>query len=177
MALSDCNIVSGIERDCIDSAGGIKELYITEFENVPQTAITVTSGTVTAMTQTSGKKFWVYKLENEVSELTEGETLSVENGSVFYEQTLSFSLHKMEAKKRNNLRLLAKNRLMVIVLDSNGKYWVVGRTRGAHKVGTNEAKTGLAMGDMNGYTISITGKEPDSMEEVDSTLISALTSV
>jgi hypothetical protein len=48
---------------------------------------------------------------------------------------------------------------MVIVLDANDQYWVMGTTRGADAL-TITNGTGKAMGDLNGATVTITGKEP-----------------
>ena len=52
-----CTIIQGETIDCRDSVGGIKEIYLTEFANVPQGNITATSGTITAMTCSSTKNF------------------------------------------------------------------------------------------------------------------------
>ncbi len=58
-----CNIIEGLTLDCRQGAGGLKKLYLTEFANV--SAITQSSGTVTAITMAAGKKFWTVELELE----------------------------------------------------------------------------------------------------------------
>ena len=46
-----CNIVQGDSIDCRDSVGGLGlSLLIGEYSNVPQANITVSSGTISAMT-------------------------------------------------------------------------------------------------------------------------------
>lgn len=156
-----CNIVEGYAIACRDSIGGIKTVFATEFENVQ--SFTESSGVATAVTVISGTKFWSYNLEKENAEMTENETGSVENGTLFWEQTLTFTLKKLTAAQRNNMKILAQNRLVIIVLDNNGLYWVLGRHNGMDKVGTNDAKSGKALGDMSGYTLSFTGKETNPM--------------
>lgn len=168
-----CVLTQGREIDCRDSVGGVAEIYITELSN--KLALTASSGTITAHTLSSGKKYWTYKLEKENAEFTEVEQASVENGTLFYETTLTFTIPKMSASFRNELNLLAQNRLMIIIKDNNGKYWLMGQTNGADKVGTNEAKSGKAFGDRNGYTLSFMAKEPSPMNEVTSSLLSTLT--
>lgn len=153
-----CSIAQGNELGCRDSVGGIETIYITEFENV--TSITSSSGQISAITKSGGTSFKVFKLEKENAEFTEAINSSVENGTLFYEQTLSFTMKKMSASNRNNIRNIAQNRLMVIVKDNNGTYWVMGETRGADLTGDNSAKTGKAFGDMNGYSLTLVGKEP-----------------
>ena len=58
-----CNIIEGITLDCRQGAGGIKKLYLTEFANV--SSVTSSSGSVTAITMASGKKFWTVEVELE----------------------------------------------------------------------------------------------------------------
>lgn len=173
MGLDDCNLLQGRQIDCRDGNGGIDTVYITELEN--EAAMTVVSGIVTAFTLATGKKFWIYELEKENAELVETEQVSVEGGTTFYEQVLTMSIVKLSASSRNELRLLAQNRLHIIVKDNNGVYWLLGENRGCDKVGTNEAKTGKAFGEMGGYTMAFLGKEATPMVEVTAALISTLT--
>jgi len=173
MALTDCSLITDVLRDCRDSVGGIQEFYVTEFENVPQANITVSSGIVTAIDCTSGKKFWVYQLEKNDADFTEVDNNSVDNGTVFYTQTLNVTLKKMTATHRNNLERLSKNRLMIIIKDRNNNYWLLGRTNGMDKT-AGTTQTGRAFGDLNGHTITFTGMEATKAEQVTSSLISAL---
>lgn len=168
-----CVTVQGREIDCRDSVGGVAEVYIANFAD--KATLTASSGTVTAHTLSSGKKYWTYKLEKENAEFTEVENVSVENGTLYYETTLTFSIPKMSASFRNSLNILAQQRLLIIIKDNNGKYWLMGQENGADKMGSNEAKSGKAFGDRNGYTLSFVSKEANPMNEVSSSLITALT--
>jgi len=62
-----CIIINGVEIDCADAIGGVAEIYLTEYTNVPQGNITAASGVITAMTCSSGKKFWTFQLEKMVN--------------------------------------------------------------------------------------------------------------
>jgi hypothetical protein len=173
MPLSDCALITDVFRDCRDSVGGIPEFYVTEFENVPQANITVSSGVVTAIDCSSGKKFWVYQMEKSDADFTETLTSSVDNGTAFYQQVLNATLKKMTAAQRNNLEKLAKNRVMVIVKDRNGLYWIAGRTNGLDMT-AGTTQTGRAFGDLNGHTLTLTGMEAAKAEQVTASLIPAL---
>ena len=70
--------------------------------------------------------------------------------------------------------LLAQSTLMVIVLDQNGKYWVVGESNGADLVSSTQS-AGKAYGDLNGTTVSIEGKESSPAREMDATTFATLT--
>lgn len=166
-----CPIVESIALDCRQGAGGLATIYLTDFANVA--TITSSSGTVTAMTMASGKKFWSVELEQEDAVFNEDATISVENGTTFYTQSVMFSVYKMTAKSRNQVRLLVQNRLMVIVKDLDGVYHLVGETR-AMNVTASTSTSGKASGDKNGYSITLTGKEPLPANTVTSGIIAAL---
>lgn len=168
-----CALTSGYTLDCKDSLGGIKAVWFIEHANV--SSVTEASGVVTAITKGAGKVFYKYELVRNTSSLTENITASVENGTVFYAQELSVILNKMQASTRNEILLLAKNVLMAVVQDSNGKYWLLGKTNGIDITGGSSA-TGTAQGDRNGYTLTFTGGEPALAPEVSSGIIAGLTS-
>jgi len=170
--MATCTIISGNQLDCADSVGGVAEIYLTEFANVA--SITATSGVITAMTCSTGKKFWTFQVEKENATFTQPGTRSVENGTLFYDQTATYTLKKMSAQKRNLLDNLMKNRLMVIIKDNNGEYQLMGQVNGAD-VTTVEGTTGKAFGDMNGYTVTVTGKEKDPANFVTAALLATLT--
>lgn len=155
-----CNIIQGDSIDCRDSVGGSGlSLLIGEYSNVPQANITAASGVISAMTCSSGKRLFKYELTKEDAQFTDSVKISVENGTVFSEQTLTFTIKKMSAAHRNNLLTLAYNRLMIVVKDANGVNHVMGQVHGADLTG-NEGTSGKALGDMNGYTLTFTAKEP-----------------
>ncbi len=169
-----CTIINGREIDCRDSVGGIAEVYITEYTNVPQANITASSGTITAMSCSSGKKFFTFQLEKENAQFTETAQNSVENGTLFYESTLTFTIKKMSAANRNAINILAKNRLMIIIKDNNGLIYLMGQVNGADMVGENSATSGKAFGDMNGYTLTFTAKEPNAYNTLSQAILSTL---
>lgn len=167
-----CALTQGYTLDCKDSLGGIKAAWFIAHQDV--TAVTEASGVVTAITKAAGKVFYKYQLVRNTSSLTENITASVENGTVFYAQELSIILNKLQANTRNEILLLAKNNLMVVVEDANGKYWLLGKTNGVDLTGGNSA-TGTAQGDRSGYTLTFTGGEKELAPEVNSSVISGLT--
>lgn len=168
-----CTLTSDFSLGCRDSVGGIKEIYVTALGNTE--TLSASGGTVYAFTLTQATQFFTYSLEKEDAEWTQNTQYNPETSSKFSEQTLSFTVRKMTLAARNELKLLLQNRVMVIVLDRNGLYWLLGQTNGMD-VTTMEGKTGKAMGDMNGWTITLVGKEEDMAQTVNSNLIASLTS-
>jgi hypothetical protein len=165
-----CALTSGFTLDCRDSVGGIQALYINTTANV--TAYTAASGTVTALTKSS--VFYKYELEEENSMAQSVLTGSRPNGTVFFAQQVSAIFQKLTYQTRDNIVALGKNRLVVIVKDNNGKYWICGKDRGL-MITTSTAVTGTAMGDLNGYTVVFDGNEPNDWFEYTGTEASLIT--
>ena len=170
-----CDLVQGSEILCRDAIGGIQEVYIAPFADVPQANITAASGVISAMTCTSGKKFYTYQLEKENAVYTNDAVGSLENGTTFWQSTLTFTLKKMSASMKNSLKVLSQNRLMIIIKDGNGTYWVMGETKGADALDI-KATSGKAFGDMSGATLVFSGKEPAFDNELTAALITPLLS-
>lgn len=166
-------ILQGNEIDCLDSVGGVKEIYVTEFTNVPQANITSSSGTISSMSCSSGNKFYTLQLKKNTAQ-ADLETISNDdNGTQYEQQTVTFNLFKMSASKRYTVKSIVKNRVMVIVKDRNDVIWLLGQTTGLNASSTI-GTTGKAFGDMNGYTISLTGMEPDNASTMSQAILDTL---
>lgn len=170
-----CDLVQGYEILCRDAIGGIQEVYIAPFEDIPQANITAASGVITAMTCSSGNKFYTFQLEKENAQYDNNAIVSVENGTTFYDSILTFTMKKMSASMKNSIKVLAQNRLMIIVKDNNGTYWVMGQTRGVDATELTMT-SGKAMGDLSGATVTFTGKEVAFDNQLTGSLITALLS-
>lgn len=167
-----CALTQGYNLDCRDSYGGVKEVYIMEFENA--SSITLTSGVVTTITKVTGKKFWKYNVIAHTAEGEEALTSSRENGTSSNKQSVKFPINKMTAAVRAELLLLAKNRLLVVVVDENGTGWLYGYGYGLMSTSIG-AKTGKALADRNGYEIVLEGEEKDLAYSIDAATLAALT--
>ena len=97
-----------------------------------------------------------------------------ENGTNYSAQKLSIVLNKMQANTRNEIQLLAKNLLVAVAVDRNGKAFLLGATNGL-VAKTAKGESGTKMGDRNGYVIEFDGNEPFMAQEVSSSIVSALT--
>lgn len=169
-----CNaeITRGFTLDCRDSIGGIRSIMVAELSAVED--YTVSDGEVTAITLADGKNFHKYELRKQTGDFTETIENNDETGTLYFEQELNFQLTRMEAAKRNEIFLVAKADVVVIVEDRNGKYWLLGAINGL--ILSGNSTSGTAMGDLNGYELTFTGQEEEPALEVDSDIISDLLS-
>ena len=167
-----CALTQGYTLDCRDSLGGITEVYFIASSDV--TSTTEASGVITALVKAAGKRFYKYELTKGTSMFTENVASNVQNGTLFFTPELTIILNKLQANTRNEILLLAQNRLVAVAKDNNGKFWYLGKTR-ALDLTAGSSATGTAEGDRSGYTLTFTGAEPSLCPEVNSTVSSALT--
>ena len=167
-----CALTQGYTLDCKDSLGGITEVYFMAFQDVAST--TEASGVITALTKDTGKRFYKYELTKGTSVLTENVNSNVQNGTLYFTPELTIILNKLQANTRNELLLLAKNLLVAVAKDNNGKYWYIGKTRGIDLT-AGSATSGTAEADRSGYTLTLAGAEPSMSPEVNSAVAAALT--
>lgn len=168
-----CALTQGLNLDCRDGYGGVKRVLFMELENV--TAYTLTSGVISAITKAVGKTFKEYKLIFETGDAKTSGTHDRAQGTSEYKQTVSFPINKMTTSVKNEIELLAKNRLLIIAEDQNGTYWLYGKENGLMAT-TTESMSGVALLDRNGYMLTFEGKEKAFEIEVQSSVIAGLLS-
>jgi 7-cyano-7-deazaguanine synthase in queuosine biosynthesis len=83
---------------------------------------------------------------------------SRDNGTTFFSQVLSLQLKKLTAEATKELKLLAYGRPKIVVADRNGNAFLVGLQYGADMT-AGTITTGVAYGDLSGYTMEFTGQE------------------
>lgn len=165
-----CALTVGYSLGCRNSVGGVEWVSFLAYEN--KGTVTAASGTVTAWT-VGGGQFFKYQQEEEVSEATSTETLSRPNGTIFYAEEVKLAINGLTAPLRQELKLLAQNRLIAIVKMRDGQSWAFGLDYGLMK-SAQASKSGLAFGDRNGYEITFSGNEANDIQLVTTSTITSL---
>lgn len=175
-----CDITSGFSLQCRDSVGGIKNIYILSGS---VDTVTASNGSISDLSGTG--VFYKFELPRNVGDFTETPNPSLENGSVFYTQTVNAAFHKLQASIRNQVKVLAQNPALKIVVETNngtddnvGQFFYIGETRGA-TLTAGSGTTGTAFGDANQYALTFEATEPYPAQEIttDGSLASALTTI
>ena len=171
--MSTCDISAGFTLGCRDNVGGITNLYI--LSGSITTVNTASEGLISGITGSAGSEFFKYELFRQTSDYSEAITSTPENGTVFYEQTVNAVFFKLQSSTRNQVRVLAQNPDLKIIVETNngtvdgvGQYWLLGQSRGMQLLSGTGA-TGTAFGDLNGYTLTFTGQEPEPASEIQTT--------
>ena len=168
-----CDLTTGFSVGCNDSIGGVAEFWIA---NMPADFAT-TSDSDEEVTALSGTGLGYYKYEctsaqGAASVMNDNPTVNDANGTSFFDQTATYILNKMETAKRNEVKMIARAKMSIIILDNNGTYWLMGETNGVRLV-SGDNGTGTALGDRNGYSLSFQAQEPEPMKKVTATIPAA----
>ena len=153
-----CDLSKGRLELCKDAIGGIKKVW---FANFGATFVLDVDDQVTDINDGAAipGAITLYEYETkDASNLEETINSSRQNGTTFWAQVLNLVIKKMDKVTRKELKIMAYGQPHVIVQDNNDNLLVVGMLRGADVTGGTFA-TGTQVGDLNGYTITLTGQE------------------
>lgn len=162
-----CVLTDGYTLGCRDNIGGIQTVYIGEWNGDDLTYGFTTSNVIDSFGGAT-VSFYTFEQEIEVGSYTENGVFSTENLTAFYEQTLTITLHKLDAVLRNQILLLGQGKWRILVKDQRGLYWLMGKQNPV-RVSAATPGLGKAYGDLNGAVISFMGKEAEPAHEVTST--------
>lgn len=178
--MSTCDITSGFTLGCRDNSGGLKNLYI--LSGSVDAVTGAADGLITDLDGTGS--FFKFELFRQTSDFSEAISATPENGTVFYDQTVNATFFKLQSATRNQVRVLAKNPDLKIIVETNngsvdgvGTFFYIGQENGAQLL-SGTAQTGTAFGDLNGYSLTFTGQEPEPASELSgSNLTNVLTGI
>ena len=172
-----CDLSQGRQRPCKDSVGGLKAVYFINYgETNYDVVMNTTSGTEDNIASIGAVgSVYRYDLKGN-SNLEQTIVSSTDTGGTFFEQVLTLVLPKLTAKDHKQIKLLSFGRPHVIIKDNNDNYFLAGLEHGMDVTG-GTVSSGSAMGDLSGYTLTLTGTERtpanfcDSDSYTDSSLV------
>lgn len=165
-----CDISAGRDEVCKDGLGGLRKIYIVNYDSTLFENKTIVSDEITVLsTLAASENAYEFELRSDNNTLEETNEQSRDNGTSFWTQTLTVNLKKQSKESQSQLKLLSYGRPHVIVEDSNGLYRLLGFQNGM-EVAVNTT-TGGALGDMSGYSLTFEGKELNPAYFVASSLI------
>jgi len=165
-----CDLTLGRKEPCKDVVGGLKNVYFVDFGGLG--TVTIANDEITNMTGTtiggSANSLTAYKYELKGnSSFEQTITSSRENGTTFFDQTLTLTLKKLTKETNKELRLMAYGRPHVAVEDYNGNVFMMGTVHGAD-VNGGTISSGAQMGDLSGYTLTLNAQETQAANFMDS---------
>lgn len=142
-------IVSGYNRKCKDSVGGVRKVWLCKYVKYSRSQI-ITSGNILV----SFPDTFIYSFHS-VEASNASELMEQNDGGKFYNQSISLSFQGADPKE---IELLQNIDFRILYLDNNGIYKIFGLRNGM-EAGTITYETGGAKSSLNGFKINFTGKE------------------
>ena len=150
------NLSLGRLKPCKDSVGGLKAVY---FINYGELGPITFDSSDTDVIDSIGTGVSCYKYDVHFSSsLTQNIQASMENGTVAFEQVVELSMPRLSKEDNKEIKLISYGHPHIVVEDQNGSFFLAGTVNGMEVTG-GTIVTGTAMGDMSGYTLTLTGME------------------
>ena len=162
-----CNLTDGYVLGC-SSLGGVEKVWIGEYvDNVVYAQNTC--GVITGIT-TTGLTVYSFEQDIEHAGLVQTGNYSRENGTVFYESTLSIKLIGLDCEVRKRMVELGRAPLFAVIKSNSGDYYYCG-LESSGRASAGEANVGTLLGDMNGLSQSISWKSANGVFLMTGTLV------
>lgn len=165
--------LNGIAASCDTNVGGVREVFIANYDDVTAIEVDETSNMIDTITMDTNKKFKQYFFKKNTSSLTSTLNVDPAAGVNFVQSDLNLVFAKQETVKRMEIAKLSLGELRVIVKDANGKYWFLGYEEFVSAT-AGTAETGVNRTDGNRYNITLTDYSSSYPYEVDPTIIAGI---
>jgi len=166
-----CEMTSGYnDRTCTNGKGGIKSVLLFPLGNVATSHITANEVDILTVT---GETF-LYKLKSNLSSYTAPIKVNKDNGTLFYEQSLSMILASDNKELRSEIHLLAQNEVVCLVENADGSIVALGFGEGLQIADANEYTSGVLKGDRKGHVLVLNGMENEEVPDVDPNVYATL---
>jgi len=166
-----CLLSAGVTRSCGFQFGGLKKVYLANFEEVASVAQQA-DGEITGITMTSTGATW-YAFEYEPNTAQKLEELQAGAVSRFVNQTLNMKLANVTQAKKEVIEDLANATLAVILQTQDDLYWFYGEpTKSAGLRATVlSIDSGTAQADDASVTITLVGGNLGYANSVDAAAV------
>lgn len=154
--------LTNIERECKNSVGGVKDIWIADRAEITDITVDTTSETITAIKE---PKFAHWSFRPETASLNSTSNIDNAAGTQYVSTELALQFSRMESVKRLQIKAATVGDFAIIVRDGNDKLHFLGYDNPI-SVTAGTATTGTAMGDFNGYNITFTDLSKDYPMEV-----------
>lgn len=156
-----CDITNGRIEQCKDSVSGLKAIYFINYDDLNPDDATYVSGTdeINDWTPIAAGALQLYKYELKGANSFETTiNSSRDNGTTFFQQTLTIQLKRQDVTTHKNVKLLAYGRPRIVVRTMTDQFFLMGLTQGAD-VTAGTVSSGSALGDFNGYNLTFEAME------------------
>lgn len=164
--------LNGITLDCQPSLGGIKRVWITQYSDV-KSVVVGDDNMIESITLNGEAQWYEYQFRKATGSLTSTLNVDESAGVNYVSNELALVFTKMETAKRIEIAALSIGQLAVVVEDSNGHYWFLGKDDYV-SASAGTGITGTAKGDQNAYTLTLSTDSDSYPYELSAEAIAAI---
>ena len=162
-----CDLQVGrLDSGCLDSVGGVKNIYFMNYNKNLKSALTFTGEEITAISIT--QEWYKFELRG-TNNIDESNTKDINAGTSIFEASGTITLKKQDKVTQGQLMLLSKGRPQVVAEGYDGSLRLFGLENGVD-IAVNTA-SGADLNEFNGYTLTLTSKETNLAHFIDSALV------
>lgn len=143
-------ILTGIPLDC-GNIGGIKNVWLVPTAHVSMSA---TETKFNVAHNSSGITGGMYSFRKGNASFNSVGARDDKNGTHFVKTDISMQFNKMTPEARKEAMELARGNVYAVVLDNNGKYWLIGYDSYV-ALATANGQSGANMADANSYNLTL----------------------
>lgn len=168
-----CEMTVGYnDRTCTNGKGGIKSVLLFPVSAITSDPIGLTNNQITVLA-VSGETY-LYKLKSNLSSYTAPIKVNKDNGTLWYEQTLTMILSSDTKELRSEIHLLAQNEICALVEKADGTIVALGLEEGLQVNDGGDYSSGTVKSDRNGHTIVLFGMENNEVPDVNAGVYATL---
>lgn len=159
-----CLINTGFTLGCND-VGGVEKLYVGTYDADTDWTISGTNSQITGVT--GANTAYLFEQDIEFSGVEQNIVADRNNGTVYYESSVTMKMIGINADLLTSVRALAKAPLYCVAKLNSGEFVVLG-VENAGRASEGTVGTGVAMGDMNGSSMTLMFKSKNGAYTMDS---------
>ena len=163
-----CIIDSGYVLDCF-STGGVERVWLATWAEANEYSFDAEE-VITGATVDPAQLYYVLEQDVEYAGLEQTITNSRENGTSFFETNVSLKFTNLDKDLRNLIKSMAKAPMALIVKANTGEYFYCG-VESAGRVTEGVASLGVALGDLNGATVTVNFRSANGVFLMDGALV------
>lgn len=165
--------LNGISLSC-SAVGGLSKIFVMNAESLSGVTFSA-DGIVTGMTTIDDAKFALAEFKKSNANFTSETTQTPESSNYYVTTTLTVTFNKIRTEIRNFVLDICKTPTLILALDANSKFWLIGYSTPTYGTGSSSyctgnaaGNTGAALADANNFVLTITSITNELPYEVSS---------
>ncbi|WPQ65511.1 hypothetical protein SIO70_11695 [Chitinophaga sancti] len=174
-----CESIIALAKSCGENKiAGIQSLYIIRYADLVETNGSTytlsTGGLISDINIVTAKQFVPVGLLKNTAVLSETLNKNLQTGTSYMTQTFTLVLSDLTTENKTFIESVMNQEVAIVIRTKTGKYYAAG-LNGQMELSTLETSSGTNDADLIGSTLTFTGTDTKLIQQVDSTLISTIT--